>query len=161
MNWLLDKDFIDVIDKTFTTVEDKFGKMVTIELKPGGADIPDMEENKRVDRVEDAHIFEQEEPASHNAMLHSVARWSLQSCILAVSSSCWARYEWGSVVVNNLETFNIIIVHRCPKRNSPTSWSVCYTLSGGDSASTINALSDGRPSVTSPYTFASTTWKFK
>ena len=38
---------MDVIDETFTTTEDRFGEMVTVELKPGGADIPVTEENKK------------------------------------------------------------------------------------------------------------------
>ena len=42
-----DNDITDVIDETFTTTEDRFGEMVTVELKPGGADIPVTEENKK------------------------------------------------------------------------------------------------------------------
>lgn len=40
-------DITDVIDETFTTTEERFGEMVTIELKPGGEDIPVTEENKK------------------------------------------------------------------------------------------------------------------
>jgi hypothetical protein len=40
-------DITDVIDETFTTTEERFGEMVTIELKPGGADIPVTQENKK------------------------------------------------------------------------------------------------------------------
>ncbi|KAG6813610.1 hypothetical protein H0H92_009227 [Tricholoma furcatifolium] len=47
MNWMLEKDITGVIDETFTTVEERFGEMVTIELKPGGNDIPVTEENKK------------------------------------------------------------------------------------------------------------------
>ena len=42
-----ENDITDVIDETFTTTEDRFGEMVTVELKPGGADIPVTEENKK------------------------------------------------------------------------------------------------------------------
>jgi E3 ubiquitin-protein ligase NEDD4 len=42
-----DNDITDVIDETFTTTEERFGEMVTIELKPGGADIPVTQENKK------------------------------------------------------------------------------------------------------------------
>ncbi len=42
-----ENDITDVIEETFTTSEDRFGEMVTIELKPGGADIPVTEENKK------------------------------------------------------------------------------------------------------------------
>ncbi|KAH9923973.1 ubiquitin-protein ligase [Epithele typhae] len=47
LSWMLDNDITDVIDETFTTTEDRFGEMVTVELKPGGADIPVTEENKK------------------------------------------------------------------------------------------------------------------
>ncbi len=36
-----------MIGETFTTVEKRFGEMVTIDLKPGGADIAITEENKK------------------------------------------------------------------------------------------------------------------
>jgi E3 ubiquitin-protein ligase NEDD4 len=36
-----------VIYETFTTMEERFGEMVTIDLKPGGADIPVTQENKK------------------------------------------------------------------------------------------------------------------
>ena len=42
-----ENDITDIIDETFTTVEERFGEMVTIELKPGGADVPVTEENKK------------------------------------------------------------------------------------------------------------------
>ena len=44
---LRNNDITDVIDETFTTTEERFGEMVTIELKPGGADIPVTQENKK------------------------------------------------------------------------------------------------------------------
>ena len=42
-----ENDITDVIDETFTTSEERFGELVTIDLKPGGADIPVTEENKK------------------------------------------------------------------------------------------------------------------
>lgn len=36
-----------MIDETFTTTEERFGEMVTIELKPGGEDIPVTDDNKK------------------------------------------------------------------------------------------------------------------
>ena len=42
-----ENDITDVIDETFTTTEERFGEMVTVELKPGGADVPVTEENKK------------------------------------------------------------------------------------------------------------------
>jgi E3 ubiquitin-protein ligase NEDD4 len=36
-----------VLDENFTTTEDRFGEMFTIDLKPGGADIALTEENKK------------------------------------------------------------------------------------------------------------------
>ncbi|TFK72516.1 ubiquitin-protein ligase [Pluteus cervinus] len=47
MTWMLENDITDVIDDTFTTTEERFGEMVTIELKPGGADVPVNEETKK------------------------------------------------------------------------------------------------------------------
>lgn len=44
---LSENDITDVIDETFTTSEERFGELVTIELKPGGADIPVTEDNKK------------------------------------------------------------------------------------------------------------------
>ena len=42
-----DNDITDVIDETFTTTEERFGEMVTIELRPGGADVEVTEQNKK------------------------------------------------------------------------------------------------------------------
>jgi E3 ubiquitin-protein ligase NEDD4 len=42
-----ENDITDVIYETFTTMEERFGEMVTIDLKPGGADIAVTEENKK------------------------------------------------------------------------------------------------------------------
>ena len=42
-----DNDITDIIDETFTTTEERFGEMVTVELKPGGGDVPVTEDNKK------------------------------------------------------------------------------------------------------------------
>ena len=42
-----ENDITDVIDETFTTTEERFGEMVTVELKPGGNDVPVTEDNKK------------------------------------------------------------------------------------------------------------------
>ncbi|KAL4074493.1 hypothetical protein V8B97DRAFT_2005434 [Scleroderma yunnanense] len=55
LTWMLENDITDVIDETFTTTEERFGELVTIELKPGGADIAVTEDNKK-DYVD--HIVE-------------------------------------------------------------------------------------------------------
>lgn len=47
MTWMLENNITDVIYETFTTVEERFGEMVTIDLKPGGTEIPVTEENKK------------------------------------------------------------------------------------------------------------------
>ncbi|TCD62620.1 hypothetical protein EIP91_006634 [Steccherinum ochraceum] len=47
LTWMLDNDITDVIDETFTTTEERFGEMVTVELKPGGGDVPVTEDNKK------------------------------------------------------------------------------------------------------------------
>jgi E3 ubiquitin-protein ligase NEDD4 len=58
LTWMLENDITDVIDETFTTMEERFGEMVTIDLKPGGADVPVTEENKKeyVDHVVEYRI---------------------------------------------------------------------------------------------------------
>ncbi|KAG6900049.1 hypothetical protein C0993_003680 [Termitomyces sp. T159_Od127] len=45
--WMLDNDITDVLDETFSLTEERFGEMVTIDLKPGGEEIPVTEENKK------------------------------------------------------------------------------------------------------------------
>ena len=47
MKWTLDNDITNIIEKTFSLQEDRSGELVTIELKPGGVDIPVTEENKQ------------------------------------------------------------------------------------------------------------------
>ncbi|KAJ4001408.1 hypothetical protein F5050DRAFT_1560835 [Lentinula boryana] len=47
MTWMLENDITDIIDETFTTTEERFGEMVTVELKPGGEDVPVTQENKK------------------------------------------------------------------------------------------------------------------
>ncbi|PFH54090.1 hypothetical protein AMATHDRAFT_863 [Amanita thiersii Skay4041] len=44
--WMLDNDITDVLDETFTQTEERFGELMNIELKSGGADIPVTEDNK-------------------------------------------------------------------------------------------------------------------
>ncbi|OJJ63320.1 hypothetical protein ASPSYDRAFT_53034 [Aspergillus sydowii CBS 593.65] len=44
--WTLDNDIEDIIDLTFTVDDEKFGERRTIELKPGGEDVPVTNENK-------------------------------------------------------------------------------------------------------------------
>ncbi|KAG0700134.1 hypothetical protein DFH29DRAFT_933710 [Suillus ampliporus] len=45
--WMLENDITDVLDETFTATEDRFGEIVEVELKPGGANIPVTEDNKK------------------------------------------------------------------------------------------------------------------
>ncbi|KIL68638.1 hypothetical protein M378DRAFT_100385 [Amanita muscaria Koide BX008] len=47
LTWMLENDITDVIDETFTTTEERFGEMVTIDLKPGGENVQVTEENKK------------------------------------------------------------------------------------------------------------------
>ncbi|KZO97882.1 HECT-domain-containing protein [Calocera viscosa TUFC12733] len=47
LKWMLENDITDIIDETFTKSEDRFGELVTVELKPGGADVEVTEENKK------------------------------------------------------------------------------------------------------------------
>ncbi|GAN03456.1 ubiquitin-protein ligase [Mucor ambiguus] len=45
--WILDNDITDVLDLTFSVDDDRFGEMVTVDLKDGGRDIEVTEENKK------------------------------------------------------------------------------------------------------------------
>ncbi|KAF7440742.1 hypothetical protein PC9H_001090 [Pleurotus ostreatus] len=58
LTWMLENDITDVIDETFTVTEERFGEMVTIELKAGGADVPVTQDNKKdyVDHVVEYRI---------------------------------------------------------------------------------------------------------
>ncbi|KAJ3272680.1 hypothetical protein HDV01_005316 [Terramyces sp. JEL0728] len=46
LNWTLDNPIEGVLDLTFTTDDQRFGELVTVDLKPGGSDIPITDENK-------------------------------------------------------------------------------------------------------------------
>ncbi|KAG6812564.1 hypothetical protein H0H92_002216 [Tricholoma furcatifolium] len=45
--WMLDNDITDVLEETFSVTEERFGEMVTVELKPGGEQLDVTEENKK------------------------------------------------------------------------------------------------------------------
>ncbi|ORZ02266.1 hypothetical protein BCR43DRAFT_465212 [Syncephalastrum racemosum] len=47
LQWMLDNDITDVLDLTFSTDDDRFGEVVSVDLKPGGSEIEVTEENKR------------------------------------------------------------------------------------------------------------------
>jgi E3 ubiquitin-protein ligase NEDD4 len=47
-----DNDITDVLEETFSVTEDRFGELITIDLKPGGSEIQVTEENKK-EYVED------------------------------------------------------------------------------------------------------------
>jgi len=46
LTWMLENDITDVLDETFSVTEDRFGELITVDLKPGGSEIPVTEENK-------------------------------------------------------------------------------------------------------------------
>ncbi|KAG1891508.1 hypothetical protein F4604DRAFT_1876590 [Suillus subluteus] len=58
LTWMLENDITDVIDETFTTTEERFGELVNIELRPGGADVNVTQDNKKeyVDAVVEYRI---------------------------------------------------------------------------------------------------------
>lgn len=47
LTWTLDNDITDILDQTFAIEDEQFGETKTIDLKPGGRDIPVTNENKR------------------------------------------------------------------------------------------------------------------
>ncbi|KAG2213483.1 hypothetical protein INT47_009157 [Mucor saturninus] len=46
LKWILDNDITDVLELTFSVDDDRFGELVTVDLKDGGRDIEVTEENK-------------------------------------------------------------------------------------------------------------------
>ncbi|KAH8117461.1 HECT-domain-containing protein [Phellopilus nigrolimitatus] len=46
LQWMLDNDITDVLDETFSTTEERFGEIVTIDLCLNGSEIPVTEESK-------------------------------------------------------------------------------------------------------------------
>lgn len=47
LTWTLDNDITDILDQTFSLEDEQFGETKTIDLKPGGRDIPVTNDNKR------------------------------------------------------------------------------------------------------------------
>ncbi|KAF2266698.1 HECT-domain-containing protein [Lojkania enalia] len=47
LEWMLNNDITDALELTFSTEDERFGETVSIELKPGGEDIPVTNENKQ------------------------------------------------------------------------------------------------------------------
>jgi len=47
LTWTLENDITDVLDLTFSTEDERFGEVVTVDLKPDGLNIPVTEENKK------------------------------------------------------------------------------------------------------------------
>ncbi len=47
LTWILEHDITGVLDLTFSTEDDRFGEVTTLDLKPGGSEIEVTEENKK------------------------------------------------------------------------------------------------------------------
>ncbi|BFZ59886.1 hypothetical protein YB2330_000908 [Saitoella coloradoensis] len=47
LQWILDNPIQDVLELTFSTEDDRFGEVVTVDLKPNGRDIEVTDENKK------------------------------------------------------------------------------------------------------------------
>ncbi|WFC96390.1 HECT-type E3 ubiquitin transferase [Malassezia brasiliensis] len=47
LQWMLDNPIAGIMEETFSAIDDKFGEMITVELKPGGEHIEVTDENKR------------------------------------------------------------------------------------------------------------------
>ncbi|KAK9711986.1 NEDD4 E3 ubiquitin-protein ligase [Basidiobolus ranarum] len=45
--WMLENDITDVLDLTFSAEDNRFGEVLTVDLKPDGSNIPVTEENKK------------------------------------------------------------------------------------------------------------------
>jgi E3 ubiquitin-protein ligase NEDD4 len=46
LSFFSDNDITDILDLTFSVDDDRFGEMVTVDLKPEGSEIEVTEENK-------------------------------------------------------------------------------------------------------------------
>jgi E3 ubiquitin-protein ligase NEDD4 len=46
-SWVSENDITDVLDQTFSLEDERFGEIITVDLKENGRDIPVTEENKR------------------------------------------------------------------------------------------------------------------
>ena len=47
LTWMLENDITDILDQTFSIDDEQFGELRTIDLKPGGRDIPVTNDNKQ------------------------------------------------------------------------------------------------------------------
>ena len=47
LTWMLENDITDILDQTFSVDDEQFGETRTIDLKPGGRDIPVTNDNKQ------------------------------------------------------------------------------------------------------------------
>lgn len=47
LQWMLDNPIEGIMEESFSAIEDKFGEMITVELKPNGENIEVTDENKR------------------------------------------------------------------------------------------------------------------
>ncbi|WFD08500.1 HECT-type E3 ubiquitin transferase [Malassezia vespertilionis] len=63
LQWMLDNPIDGVMEETFSAIEDKFGEMITVELKPGGEHIDVTDDNKReyVERMVEWRIMKRVE----------------------------------------------------------------------------------------------------
>ncbi|KNE55628.1 hypothetical protein AMAG_01515 [Allomyces macrogynus ATCC 38327] len=67
LEWMLNNDITDILDLTMSTEDNRFGEVVTIDLVPGGRDIPVTEENKReyVEKITEWRIVKRVEEQSN------------------------------------------------------------------------------------------------
>src|SRR5262245_21627544 len=65
-----ENDIADVLDETFSVTEDHFGKIITVDLKPGGAHIPVTDANKKdyVDAVVEYRVHKRVQDQSDAIM---------------------------------------------------------------------------------------------
>ncbi|KAK5947146.1 hypothetical protein PMZ80_001293 [Knufia obscura] len=47
LTWMLENDITDILDQTFSVDDEQFGELKTVDLKPGGRDIPVTNDNKQ------------------------------------------------------------------------------------------------------------------
>lgn len=87
-----ENDITDILEETFSVQEERFGELVTIELKPGGADIAVTEENKAeyvecVNWLYSARLFDTDE---------MIVIWSNIESASACTSN--TRHSWTDLM---------------------------------------------------------------
>ena len=122
-----ENDITDIIDETFTTTEERFGEMVTIDLKPGGADVPVTEDNKKdyVDHIVDYRISKRVKE-QFEAFMSGFSELIPQELITVFDE------RELELLIGGMSEIDVYVFLLFLKRNC-LSWFLCYTATTGPS----------------------------